>query len=309
MHCTGVNLLISYATPVFWAIFPVGPTGIRASFIFLCGLAILVLRIAQYHVGIRTSNSGLQTFLKYAATPQTLEAVVSYTFSSWLFSKIYLWSASEDLAWVSVQPGVGGRVRLNEKPIFFTVHFLVLGVVHGGLHISRDDDRLRLGSAKLRANDAPASDPPRPWSTRLISEVPLLAHRALIQTLAVLAFNIVFYHAVVRSLAWRVALAIFRPFYTMPKTNLAPTTYGGISFPLWVKCSGTSFMLLFLWLAGNRMFSMFLVRPPLKNGNPLTSESKDPNGSLLNGLKSKKLPIKVCLTSFSRQFLFTADFY
>lgn len=35
-----------------------------------------------------------------------------------------------------------------------------------------------------------------------------------------------------------------------------------------------------------------MVREPLKNGNPLTSESKDPNGSLLNGLKSKKLSIK-----------------
>lgn len=135
-----------------------------------------------------------------------------------------------------------------------------------------------------------------------MSEVPLLAHRALIQTLAVLVLNIVFYHAVVRSLAWRIALTFFRPFYTMPRTNLAPTSYGGISFPLWVKCSGASFMLLFLWLAGNRMFSMFLVRPPLKNGNPLTSESKDPNGSLLNGLKSKKLPIRVSFHFYNCSF-------
>lgn len=239
-------------------------------------------------------------------TQQTLEAIVSYTASSWLFSQIYLWSATEDMAWVSVQPGVGGRVRLNEKPIFFTVHFLVLGVAHGALHIYRDDDRLRLNATRLRANDAPAAEPPRPWSTRLVTEAPLLAHRALIQTLAVLVFNVVFYHAVLRGLAWRIALAIFRPFYTMPKTNLAPTTYGGMSFPLWVKCSGASFMLLFLWLAGSRMFSMFLVRPPLKNGNPLTSESRDPNGSLLNGLKSKKLPIKVS-PPIACHLPFTAD--
>lgn len=240
-------------------------------------------------------------------TPQTLEAIVSYTLSAWLFSQIYLWSATEDLAWVSIQPGVGGRVRLNEKPIFFTVHFLVLGIVHGALHISRDEDRLRLNAARLQANDAPPADAPRPWSKRLMNEVPLLAHRALVQTLAVLVFNIVFYHVALRSLAWRIALVVFRPFYTMPKTNLAPTTHGGMSFPLWVKCSGASFMLLFLWLASNRMFSMFLVRPPLKNGNPLTSESKDQNGSLLNGLKSKKLPIKVSSPG-SCHFSFRADF-
>ncbi|GKT86924.1 nuclear envelope protein [Colletotrichum tofieldiae] len=35
-----------------------------------------------------------------------------------------------------------------------------------------------------------------------------------------------------------------------------------------------------------------MVKPPLKNGKPLTSESKDPNGSLLNGLKSKKDPVR-----------------
>lgn len=49
----------------------------------------------------------------------------------------------------------------------------------------------------------------------------------------------------------------------------------------------------FVWSSGNTAFSVFMVREPLKDGNPLTSESKDPNGSLLNGLKSKKLSIKV----------------
>lgn len=198
-------------------------------------------------------------------------------------------------------------MRLNEKPIFFTMHFLALGVIHGALHIVRDDDRLRLGSVGLQANDADATETPPTWSTRLMSEVPLLAHRALVQTLVVLASNIIFYHAVLRSFAWRTALAFFRPFYTMPKTNLAPATHGAISFPLWVNCGCASFMLIFMWLAGSRMFSLFLVRPPLKNGNPLTSESKDPNGSLLNGLKSKKLPIKVCLPNPSRDSLI-ADF-
>ena len=36
-----------------------------------------------------------------------------------------------------------------------------------------------------------------------------------------------------------------------------------------------------------------MAKAPLKNGQPLTFEAKDPNGSLLNGLKSKKPSIKV----------------
>ncbi len=47
-----------------------------------------------------------------------------------------------------------------------------------------------------------------------------------------------------------------------------------------------------MWMLGNSAFSIFLVKEPLKNGKPLTSEAKDQNGSLLNGLKSKKPVIK-----------------
>jgi nucleoporin NDC1 len=59
------------------------------------------------------------------------------------------------------------------------------------------------------------------------------------------------------------------------------------------RCVWSSILLSFIWLAGNTAFSIFLVKEPIKNGRPLSSDSKDPNGSLLNGLKSKKLPIKV----------------
>ncbi|ROV92542.1 hypothetical protein VMCG_08947 [Cytospora schulzeri] len=276
---------------LFWAVFPIGPTGIRTFFLFLSGLAVLVLRIAQYHVGLRTSTSGLQTFIQYAPTIQTIEAIITYTLSSWLFSQVYLWSApTEDLAWVSIQ--MGDRARLNERPIFYTVHFLVFGAVQGVLHIFRDDDRLRLDAVGLDSKDAAASETQPTWSTRLMNEIPALASSAVFRVAAVLGGYIVLYHAVLRDVAWRTTLALFRPFYTLPKTNMVPNTLGGMSIALWVRVFYTSSMLMFLWLAGNKMFSLFLVRAPLKNGNPLTSESKDPNGSLLVGLRSKKLPIK-----------------
>lgn len=277
---------------VFWAVFPIGPTGIRAFFIFLSGLAVLILRIAQYHVGLRTSSSGLQTFLQYAPTIKTIEVLTTYTLSSWLFSQVYLWSApAEDLAWLSFQ--IGDRARLNEKPIFYTVYFLVLGVAQGILHIYLDDDRLCLDSVGLESKDAATNDAPPTWLVRIMNEIPALISSAVVRVAAVLGSYIILYHAVLRGFAWRTALSFFRPFYTLPKTNIAPASLGGMSLVLWVRILYTSTILMFLWLAGNKMFSLFLVRPPLKNGNPLTSESKDANGSLLNGLKSKKLPIKV----------------
>ena len=65
-----------------------------------------------------------------------------------------------------------------------------------------------------------------------------------------------------------------------------------IDLYLLARCVYAGTLLNFLWAVGNTAFSIFMVKEPVKNGKPLTSESKDPNGSLLNGLKSKKLSIQ-----------------
>lgn len=282
---------------MFWAVFPIGPTGVRTFFLFLTGLAVLVLRIAQYHVGLRTSTSGLQTFIQYAPTLQTLEAIITYTLSSWLFSQVYLWSTPyEDLSWVTIH--VGDRARLNERPIFFTVHFLVFGVVQGVLHIFHDDDKLRLDAVRLDRKADAASENQPTWLTRLTNEIPGLVSSAVIRVGVVLIGYMALYHVFLRKISWRMTLALFRPFYTLPRTNMPPISLAAMSLGLLTQIFCASSLLMFLWLAGNKMFSLFLVRAPLKNGNPLTSESKDPNGSLLVGLRSKKLPIKVSISPY-----------
>lgn len=47
-------------------------------------------------------------------------------------------------------------------------------------------------------------------------------------------------------------------------------------------------LLLFLWDFANSAFNIFVAQEPLKKSQPLTNEAPDPNGSLLNGLKSNK---------------------
>lgn len=230
---------------------------------------------------------------------------MSYAVSSLLFSQVYLWtSTAEDLDWILVQSG--DRARLNEKPIFYTTHCLLFGLLQGILHIYRDEDRLLLRPVKLKEDGPAAQDDKGTWQTRLRNDVPALASMAAMQSAVGLGFSIVVYHAAslpnflggltMRDLAWRTALGFFRTFYTLPKTNMVPATLAGVNGWMWLRCFFTGFMLLFMWLAGIKMFSLLLVRAPLKLGKPLTSESKDPNGSLLNGLKSKKLHIKVSAT-------------
>ncbi|KAL1879998.1 hypothetical protein VTK73DRAFT_6388 [Phialemonium thermophilum] len=295
-------LLLGSWDSLFWSWFPIGPAGIRTFFLSLCGLSIIVLRIAQYHVGLRTSNSPFETFAQNALKLQTLEAVLTYVFSGWLFSLVYIWSSASDssLSWVTYYSG--DRARLNEKPLFFTCHFVIFGVVEACLHIFRDNDRLSLGVADPR-DDGKAQDGKFTQSQlkRFLDEVPSMLIAAATQSLALLFLSIVVYPLFLRGFVWRTALIFFRPFYNLPKTNILPA-----SVPFSVRVlyqsvlAGT--LLSFVWQAGNRAFSIFLVREPLKNGKPLTSESKDPNGSLLNGLKSKKLSIK-CFAMWELAFI------
>lgn len=228
---------------------------------------------------------------------------MSYTLSSLLFSQVYMWStAGEDLDFILYQSG--DRARLSEKPIFFTTHFLLFGVMQGIFHIYRDDDRLLLGSVRLHEEPAAAQDEQSSWQTRLRNELPALASLAALQSLVVLVVDFGLYYVpgpsifagwTIREAAWRTALTFFRAFYTLPKTNMLPASSVAKDIWMWIRCVPLGTMLLFMWLAGNKLFSLLLVRAPLKLGQPLTSESTDPNGSLLNGLKSKKSHIKVCV--------------
>jgi nucleoporin NDC1 len=52
-------------------------------------------------------------------------------------------------------------------------------------------------------------------------------------------------------------------------------------------------LLVALWQFVNTAFDLYIAQEPLKSNQPITSESKDPNGTLLNGLKSKKEAVKV----------------
>lgn len=275
--------------PVFWSWFPIGPAGIRTLFLSLCGLSVIVLRIAQYHVGARTTASGFHTFVQNVFTLPTLEAVFTYTFSGWLFSQIWLWSCGPDsgLGWITYF--TGDRARLNEKPLFFTCYFITLGLIEALLHLFYDNDRLSLGVVK--PNGQQTGDSANQLK-EFLAQGPRLLIGSVILAACSAGLSIVVYSIFMRGLVWRTSLFFLRPFYNLPKTNMLPSTW---PFSFWVlgKCIFAGSLLAIVWQAGNAAFSIFLVREPLKHGKPLTSESKDPNGSLLNGLKSKKLPFKV----------------
>lgn len=100
----------------------------------------------------------------------------------------------------------------------------------------------------------------------------------------------VFFYLVppIRNIAWGWGYWFLKKFYTLTpgqdknQSGLAP--FPDFLFRLITEI----FLLIVLWEITNTAYSAYISQEPLKKGRPLTDDSKDPNGSLINGLKANK---------------------
>ncbi|KAG6009783.1 hypothetical protein E4U21_001213 [Claviceps maximensis] len=285
-------LLLANWSSYFWSWFPFGPAGIRALLIFACGLSILILRIAHYHAGLKTTESGLHTLSSSLLSLSTYETGFWYGISSFLFCPVFLFSMSDsaNLRWITYFSG--DRPRLNERPLFFACYLGVCALLQTINHYRVDIDRLNFGISRRSsaAQQKGLGFLPRPFQTVLL-KLPSVLGRCARQALSAVLICLILYYLVLRSFAWSWTLTLLRTLYKLPRTSVLPSTFPTDLYLL-ARCFYAGTLMNFVWSSGNTAFSVFMVREPLKNDNPLTSESKDPNGSLLNGLRSKKLSIK-----------------
>jgi len=90
---------------IFWQWFPFGRAGLRTSMLFISILSIYILRVAQLHIGARTTVSPLHTLQQQMLKFSTLQTLGWYSFSAWFFCEVYIWSTSVDANLAMVDPG------------------------------------------------------------------------------------------------------------------------------------------------------------------------------------------------------------
>lgn len=116
---------------------------------------------------------------------------------------------------------------------------------------------------------------------------------ALKKAVAVTAASPFIYVLFLRRPAWNFSLFFAKLFWNFsraaaePQNNMPPEFYNLFYRQI---ISGAS--LVFLWQTANLFFTVFITQEPLKRGQPLTTDAKDPTGSLINGLKAKKEFVK-----------------
>lgn len=266
---------------------------------------IFILRVAQLHVGLRTSYSAFDTFKIYALQFQTIQTAAWYSFSAWLFSEIYIWSAakSADLNRIKLIPKTD-RPTINERPIYLTSCFFFVALVQTGFHLFYDYDRIDMPVTKTKP-ESPSDQRAHlivPPAVQLRTKMPLLALSAAKRAVAItIIFPLIYTWGIgipyvwtfdIRRFAWSFTRTWARIFWSLPKSSALPSIKPFHVSVLYKSCLA-SFLLIMLWEVGNAAFSAYVAQEPLKNERPITYESRDPNGSLLTGLKGKKLQTRV----------------
>lgn len=165
----------------------------------------------------------------------------------------------------------------------------MLATLQAAFHLYYDYDHITVPVPKSKTDGQPAKKE-HPIS-QLQALLPVLARSIGIRAACVGAFGPIIYALFIRRTAWSCSLYIADLLWDVPPSNLSFIPPYHISLIARSFTSGA--LLITLWETANATFSAYVAQEPLKREQPLTSESKDPNATLLNGLKSKRELIKV----------------
>ncbi|KAL2801480.1 nucleoporin protein Ndc1-Nup [Aspergillus keveii] len=291
--CYFISIFIGDKSSFFWAVFPIGACGIRTVLLFISSLSVFVLRVGQMHIGSRTTGSAIHTF-KHLFPLHVLQTFAWYLFSAWWFSEIYKWSASTSahLEWVK-RGSPHERASLNERPIYIYTYHLLLAIAQSVAHLYLDYDRVPIPLTEQAAGPDQKTHPTGTVSKRIQAELPRFLRDGLLRSAIVAMVCPVAYTFFLRRRAWSYAMSFAKLFWDFPRSAADPPGLIPPVNPLLItRTLFSGGLLVLLWQTTNLFFSVFLSKEPLKRGQPLTAEVKDPNGSLLNGLKAKKETVR-----------------
>lgn len=176
---------------------------------------------------------------------------------------------------------------------------MYLAAVQTCMHLYSERDTVALLKVEEDKQQATATETKTAKPTdKLRENAPAVAQWSFKLTILGLVTIMPIYLIFLRRTAWSWMYFFGKVFFHNLPINAAPAGFIHLPGLIW-QSGSSSFMLILLWEFSNAIFTVYVAQPPLKKDNPLTSEikdnagsyitkSQDPNGSLLNGLKSKK---------------------
>jgi nucleoporin NDC1 len=214
-----------------------------------------------------------------------------------LFAEVYVWARPVDDGFGVINHGrAHERARLNERAIAFRTLFVLLGIVQSFAHLFSDRDKVPSPTRKVKVDPKAApsiNTVDSPVNVLRAAVPPIITRLAWTAVLFPVGGFFLYIITPLRSIAWCISFDTLRFLYLLPvKQRNHYTGFSPIVPFFWAVLSETALLVL-LWEFTNAAFSAYISQPPLRRDEPLTSDdkkakAKDPNGSLITGLKSKK---------------------
>jgi nucleoporin NDC1 len=235
-------------------------------------------------VGANTATYPFKTFQRALLNPVTYFSIAAYLLSASAFAEVTALSYHSDSYVKLVNPGSHNeRAHLNEQGIFFRSLFPILGLVQASYHFYHDIDRVRLPIDKVVVKEMKNIVTILKSKDMMIS----LAVGAAIKTFVAAVLGAITYFSIYRHLLWDWTLSFLRNFYFFPRNASSRRLLPNGLLSVWGSFLLTAFLLSLVWDFTNLVFSEYMAEQPVKKGQPITTGSKDPNGSLLSGLQAK----------------------
>ncbi|KAK3690660.1 hypothetical protein LTR37_019028 [Vermiconidia calcicola] len=286
---------------LLWLWNPLSATGTRACMLFLSCLAVFIVRVANVHCGELVAASPAESAWAAVVGWRGVVTLGWYVYSACFFGEVYIWSRDNaaGLGWVD-----HGRedewALLNENPIFLRAVFFCLAVAQTAVHLGRGEDRIPIPvkeEAPMAAQQQQTAASKVPKSLQALqARLPAIGLRTLKLAIPTLAFTLPVYFLILRPLLWPYFYTIGHFFFQSKLAQQSrPTGLTDVPRLVW-QCLTSSATLILLWEISNATFTIHVARPPLSKAGdePLTGlmitgeKGKDPNGSLISGLKAKK---------------------
>lgn len=173
----------------------------------------------------------------------------------------------------------------------------MLAILQSGLHLYYNYDSVNLPVTQAKTDVSPEQSPKQEYPLfRMKTLLPSLSREIGIRSLGMAILGPIVYTLFIRRAAWSSSLYVAALLWDVPASQLSyipPYHYSLI-----LRSLTSSVLLTTLWEFSNAIFSAYLTQEPIKREQPLTSESKDPNASLLNGLNAKREVNKVSSIAF-----------
>lgn len=187
---------------------------------------------------------------------------------------------------------------MNERPIFFRAYALMLALGAAGAHLYSGRSSLRIPISRLPPSSASpdlANQSTHPLESRF-TQIKKSLGPALWRSARDAAIGIVLgpfiYSLLLRQLLWGSHLAFAKIWFNLSRANAYPSGYPPLGVPYLFRSYFAGFLLLFTWDMSASLFLIYLKQEPTRLGLPLSASSKDPNGTLLTGLKAKRDVVK-----------------